>query len=300
MKKYVFYLFLFLPFVSNSQEYVDLFSANYRKSEETSFDNLSENTTVTKFETNITIPIVLNEKYVVITGANFGYNALQLFPDSNYNHLYSTLIKAGLKINHSEHWSGTYVLLPKLASDYVNLSNEDFYLGGAFLLKYKKNKGLNYSLGFYGSTEAFGLFVTPIMGLYYVNSRFEIKLSLPIDADINYRLSNKTRIGFDYVGLGSGYKLTNENIRSYYVQNNSLEISSYLQQNLFHKNVLLRLKIGVSNNGYKVYPIDQKIDLAVSAFKFGDKRTQLNSDLVSSVFFKIESIYRFDISSDKK
>ena len=126
--------------------------------------------------------IVLNKKYAIITGIDFNSNTLQLFPYPNYNHLYSTQLKAGIKITHSEHWSGTYILLPKLASDYINLSSDDLYLGGAIALKYKKNKNLNYSFGCYGSTEAFGLYISPLIGLYYLSpdSRFEMKLSLPV------------------------------------------------------------------------------------------------------------------------
>lgn len=303
MKKQLLYLlFLILPFIGNSQEYIDLFSINYGKSGETSFENLSENTTITTFETNITLPIVLNTKYAVITGINFGSNTLQLFPESNYNHLYSTLLKAGIKINHSEHWSGTYILIPKVASDYINICSEDFYLGGAFVWKYKKNKNFSYSFGFYGSTEAYGLYTTPIIGLYYhsPNSRFEMNLNLPSDGDLNYSLSNKAKIGLDYVGRGSSFKLTTGNIRSTYTENNSLEFSSYLQRSFFNKNVLLRLKMGFSTNQFEVYLIDQKVDLHISVLKFGDKRTQLNTNLSSSVFFKIEGIYRFDIGTNKK
>lgn len=303
MKKQLLYmLFLILPFFGNSQEYIDLFSLNYGKSGKTSFKNLSEHTTITTFETNVTLPIVLNTKYTVITGINFGSNTLQLFPTSNYNHLYSTLLKAGIKINHSEHWSGTYILLPKVASDYINISSEDFYLGGAFVWKYKKNKNLSYSFGFYGSPEAFGLYTTPIIGLYYhsSNSRFEINLNLPSDGDLNYSLSDKTKIGFDYVGRGSSFKLTTGNTRSTYVENNSLEFSSYFQRSSFNNNVLLRLKMGFSTNQFEVYLIDQKLDLKISVIKFGDNRTQLNTDFSSSVFFKIEGIYRFDIGTDKK
>jgi len=303
MKKYLALLLLVsLPFLSFSQEYIDLFSINYGKTGKTTFENLPENTTITTFETDFTFPFVLNKKYVIITGGNHSSNSLQLFPEPNYNHLYSTLLKAGVKITHSEHWSGTYILLPKLASDYINLNKDDFYLGGAFVWEYKKTKNLNYSYGFYGSTEAFGLFITPIFGIYYLSpdSRLEMKLSLPIDGNLNYSLSNNTKIGFDYISRGSSYKLTQENIRSNYVQNNSLELSSYIERSLLDNTVLLRLKMGFSDNRFEVYPIDQKVDLTLSAFKFGDNRTQLNKDLSSSLFFKFENVYRFDLGSDKK
>ena len=129
------------------------------------------------------------------------------------------------------------------------------------------------------------------------NSRFETNLYLPNDADFNYRLSDRNKVGIDFVARGKSFKLTTDGVRSSYAENNSLEFSSYFQNNSLYKNVLIRLKIGFSTNSFEVYPIDQKISFATSLFKFGDNRTQLNSNLSSSPFVKIEAIYRLDITS---
>src|SRR3970040_346828 len=118
-------LFLILPFLCSAQEYIDLFSVNYGKSQEKTFENSSVNTSISTFQTNLTLPVVLNEKYIAITVVNFSSYSLQLFPDSNNNHLYSTNLRAGLSVKHSEHWSGLYLFLPKVASAYINVSSED-------------------------------------------------------------------------------------------------------------------------------------------------------------------------------
>jgi len=126
-------------------------------------------------------------------------------------------------------------------------------------------------------------------------------MTVPFDSDINYALPNKTKIGFNYVDLGTSYKPTNDNIQSNYVQNNSLEFSTYSQRNLFNNNnVILLLKTGVSTNSFEDYPIDQKIDFTVSSSKFGDHRMQQKPDIASSFHFKIESAYRSDLSENKK
>ena len=139
LKKIILILFLLLSHLSFSQQYVDLFSINYGKSATTNYENGSQTTTITNFDANLTLPIELNRKVAIITGIDFSNNIMQLFPDSNFNNLYLTRLKAGININHSEHWSGTYILLPKISSDYVNLSMEDFYIGGVAVLKYKKS-----------------------------------------------------------------------------------------------------------------------------------------------------------------
>ena len=301
-RKIIQLLFLILPFLCSAQEYIDLFSVNYGKSQEKTFENSSVNTSISTFQTNLTLPVVLNEKYIAITGVNFSSYSLQLFPDSNNNHLYSTNLRAGLSVKHSEHWSGLYLFLPKVASDYINVSSEDIYLGGLALLKYKRNENFGYGLGLYGSSEAYGMSVVPIVTFYYhsPNKRFEINAFMPNDADINYSFTDKTRIGVDFLGHGNSYKLTTDNVRSNYVENNSIDFSSYVQRSVFDNKILLRLKLGYSLNDFRVYPIDQKLDLQILALKFGDNRTPLFENKSNTFLLKMEAIYRFDLSKVKK
>jgi hypothetical protein len=301
-RKIIQVLFLILPFLCSAQEYIDLFSVNYGKSQKTTFENSSVNTSISTFQTNLTLPVVLNEKYIAVTGVNFSSYSLQLFPDSNNDHLYSTNLRAGLSVKHSEHWSGLYLFLPKVASDYINVSSEDIYLGGLAVLKYKRNENFGYGLGLYGSSEAYGMSVVPIVTFYYhsPNKRFEINAFMPNDADINYSLTDKTRIGVDFLGHGNSYKLTTDNVRSNYVENNSLDFSSYVQRSILDNKILLRLKLGYSLNEFRVYPIDQKLDLQILALKFGDNRTRLFEDKSNTFLLKMEAIYRFDLSKVKK
>lgn len=301
-KKLIPLLFLVLPFLCSAQEYIDLFSINYGKSQKTTFENSSINTDITAFQTNLILPIVLNEKYIAVTGVNFSNYKLQLFPDSDKNHLYSTNLRAGLTVKHSEHWSGIYLFLPKVASDYINLSSDDIYLGGLALLKYKRNESFGYGLGLYGSSEAYGMSVVPIVTFYYhsPDKRFEINAFMPNDADINYSLTDKTKVGVDFLGHGNSYKLTTDNVRSNYVENNSIDLSTYLQRSVLDKKILLRLKIGYSLNQFRVYPIDEKLDLQILALKFGDNRTLVLENKSNTLLLKLEAIYRFDLNTVKK
>lgn len=247
-------------------------------------------------DVGFTFPVVLNENHALITGADFSRNNLQLFPEAEYTSLYSTNLKLGMASTWSDKWSTTIVLLPKIASDYKNISGDDFYLGGFALLKLKKNENLKYRFGIYASQEAFGLFTTPILGWYYLspNKRFEMDMSLPISADVSYKLGITT-VGMDYFGIGRSYKVHYENLPTLYADLSSLEFAGYLQFNTLEESVLLRAKLGYSSNNYEMYAEGEKMDLGVSAFSFGDDRTQLNPSLNGGIFFKLEAIYRFHI-----
>jgi hypothetical protein len=182
----------------------------------------------------------------------------------------------------------------------VNSTSEDVYFGGVALLKYQKNEHLKYRFGFYASTEAFGVFSTPIIGWYYLspNSKFEMDMSLPIAADINYTFGITT-LGFDYVGIGRSFRIT-EDEANVYADVTELNFATYLQFNALEKSVLLRAKLGYSSSNYEIYPNDEEIDLGLSAFSFGDNRTPLNPEISGGLYMRFEAIYRFDIAEEKE
>ncbi len=298
MKKLLLFLFLF-PFFSISQEYVDIFRIGYGQTFNNNFEDVQKSTHVEFFDAGLTLPVVLNENQALITGADISINKVQLFPDAKFSTLYSTNLKLGLASTWSEKWSTTLVLLPKIASDYKNISGKDFYLGGFALLKLKRNKNLKYRFGLYASQEAFGLFTTPILGWYYLspNERFEMDMSLPISADLSYKFG-ATTVGMDYFGIGRSYRIHYQNTPTLYADLSSLEFAGYLQFNALKETVLLRAKAGYSSNNYEVYAQGDRMDLGVSAFSFGDDRTQLNPSLNGGFFLKFETIYRFHIKKD--
>ncbi|OAB80117.1 DUF6268 family outer membrane beta-barrel protein [Cochleicola gelatinilyticus] len=293
---------ILLVFVSCSafcQNYVDLLKVGYGQTFNNDYVNTVGSTNVSSLDIDLTVPIVLSEKNAFITGVAFSTNHLELAPNTSATTLYSTILKLGLATTFNDTWSSTLVLLPKIASDYNAIKGDDFYFGGLGLLKYQKNEHLKYRFGLYATTEAFGFFTTPIIGWYYLskNNKFEMDMSLPIAADVNYTFG-KTTVGVDYYGIGRSFRLYDETDTSErYVDLSSLEFSSYIQLNLLEKTVLLRGKIGYSSNNYEVYSNAEKIDLGVSAFSFGDDRTQLNPDVSGGFFAKIEAIYRFNLPS---
>lgn len=289
-------LTFFSPFFGSGQEYVDLFKIGYGQSLKNEFKDVEGSTKINSFKTGFTLPIPLYENHAFITGSDFGFNRLQLFPEAAFTSLYSTSLTLGLASTWSVKWSTTLVLLPKIASDYKAISNEDLFIGGIAILKYKKSENFLYRFGIYASQEAFGVFSTPILGLYYLspNRKFEMDLSLPIKGDISYNLG-ATTIGIDYFGISRSFNLHTDNTPATYVELSATEFATYLQFNVFNESVLLRTKVGYSSDDYQVYAMDDKIDLAISAFSFGDDRTQLNPSLGGSVFVRLEMIYRYDL-----
>ena len=293
MKQLIFCL-VFLPITLIAQEYVDVFKFGYSYSDQAKFKDTNENTSINAFNAAVTLPIELSSKHVFLTGVDFSSHNLWLSPEYNQSTtLYNTIVKVGLATTFTEKWSTTLVLLPKIASDYKIISGDDFNFGIYAIAKLKKNEHFKFRFGLYASTELFGIFATPIIGAYYLspNKHFEIDASLPITAAINYHFESVT-VGFDYFAIGRSYNISQETSTPVYVDQRPIEASTYIQFGLAENSILLRAKLGYSSNTNEVYAQGDQLNYRISAFSFGDNRTQLNSDILGSVFLKFEAIYR--------
>ena len=290
-------LILLFPFLCLSQEYVDIFKINYGNSINTNFEDTNSQTTITNFEAKTTLPIVINNHHIFITGIDYSSHHLQLFPEENFNTLYSTTLKLGWTYKYSNHSQSTFIFLPKWASEYKKFSINDMYWGMYFMARFKRDERFNIRIGAYASTEAFGLFTTPILGFYYLspNEKFEIDASLPITANLNYAI-HTSKVGIDFFALGRSYKIANHN----YVEQNPIEIATFYQIPLFNSGFWLKAKVGYATNSFKVYDQNDTLNFKVSAFNFGDDRTQLNTSLKGSPFIRVEAFYRFTISKSKE
>ncbi|WP_255350051.1 DUF6268 family outer membrane beta-barrel protein [Mangrovimonas sp. TPBH4] len=298
--KNFWFLLIWLPSFFCAQNYVDVLQVRYAYTPHSNFENTPNHTDVNSFETVATVPFPINESTAIIAGANFTYNNLKLFPNDSYYHLYNTTLRLGINTKLSETWQGTFIALPKIASDYQNISSDDFYLGGLAIFKNQRKSNLFFRYGLYLSQEAFGVTTTPILGLYYLsnNKLFEVDLAIPLSANINYALPH-FKLGVDYLGIERSYHLHSPEQISRYVEQNRLEFAGYIEFNTFNKQVLLRSKLGYATNRHAVFDDDDTIGLKVIDFRIDDKRTQLNPKLKGSLFFKIEAIYRFHLNSQQ-
>lgn len=312
MKRLILLLF-FIPAVLTSQNYIDLFKIAYSQNFNNEFEDTQSTTDIHSIDVDLTIPFVINDDNAIVTGVLYSQNNLSLAPGfhgdeapfygllSEKTTLYNTILKLGLATNFNEKWSGTFVVLPKLASDYQDISGEDFYVGGAAILKFQKNENLKYRFGVYAMQQAFGLFTTPLLGFYYLSpdEKLEMNVMLPISVNVNYRLGDTRKVGFDYYAIGRSFDIHMENGLYRYVDYVALEFTGYVEQGFMDNSILLRLKGGYVANSAEVYAKDDQIDFRVSAFDFGDERTQLSPDLSDSLFAKLEAVYRFDLSKQE-
>lgn len=293
------FILLFSTKILYAQNYVDILKINGNLTSLNNFDSSTASTNIKELGADLTYPIKINDSNTVLTGLIYEQIQTKLFENQNEKIFSSICLKAGLNKKFSEAWSGTFVLLPKIASDFGSLGAKDFQLGAIALMKYRKSDNLNYKFGLYYNSELFGPFFVPMFGLYYLSpdKKLETNLMLPLQADVNYKLISLINIGFNFNGQIRSYHLSNITpvYNSSYVSKSTNEFYTYLKFN-FGKSLSLHTKAGHSlARRYRVYDENDKITFGLPATFIGGHRKQLNTDFSDGLLFQFILLYRFNL-----
>lgn len=294
MKSKLILIVMLLSTISTySQEYIDLIKFHYSPTPKNSFVDTTGKAPLSEMGLDLTLPLKINDSLAIITGVFWENITTQLAPKTENITISTFNLRVGINKKHSEKWSGTYLLLPKISSDLKDVNKNHFQLGLLGLLKRSYSAKKSYSLGLYYNQELFGPFFVPLLGIYRKTEKWEINFTLPIWADVNYSINNKISTGATFSAFVRSYYLGEYD--SYLVKKNN-ELFGYVQYKLT-KNILLQAKVGHSiGRSFRAYPEDEKVDVGVSAFRFGDDREQLNPDFKDGLVFNFRMIYRFDLS----
>lgn len=299
LAKKILFIFLVCVFSSETiaQEYIDLIKLNLANGTASTFENSIQNTTLQAISGDLTFPIVINNSTTILTGVSFDSFRASFDPGRTEESIYGITLKLGLNLKHNDKWSGTYMLLPKLASDLENVSQRDWQLGGIVLMKYTKSDHFNYKFGLYVNNELFSPFAVPIFGFYYLNpsEKFEAKVLAPLALDLNYSFTKNLRLGLNFNGQIRSYNINTpvDNESDRYLVKSANDLFTYFQYGM-KNGVNFQVGIGRSiGRSYRIY--NEKISFGIPLVKFGDDRTQLNSDFSDSWLFKASIFYRLDI-----
>jgi hypothetical protein len=274
-----------------AQDFVDLAKLNYTSTQLGNAASTAK-TSVNSINFELTLPKVINEKKKLIFGIGFENTELRL-SDFKKN-LTGIRLNVGAKLQHSTKWAGTYILLPKIASDFKQMTNRDLQVGALTIFDYQLNETVKLKFGAYASTENFGTTLTPVVGLWHrsKNQKFYINANLPMRIDVNYLLINKLNIGFE----GTTSIKTYRTIASTYTEEKSVRLAMYLSYGFLGKRLLLRGKFGFDTTDYGVYSSTDKTGFQIMAFPIsGYKRNRLNPEFLPNYYLGADLIFRLDL-----
>ena len=300
MKKFFLLMtILICRFCVFSQNYIDLLKVNASTTTSNTFDGSQSKSKLNEILVDLTIPIKINNKLSVLSGLIYENIQTKLFAEKKIIHFGSTTIKVGISKELNENLTLTAVLLPKIASDYDSIEDEDFQLGTIALFRIKKHENKNYKLGLYANSDLFGPFFVPILGMYYLSpsKKFETNILLPLQVDANYKILPFLNIGVNFNGQIRSYHLSDviASNKSTYVAKSTNELYGYLRFNLT-KSISIQTKIGQSfGRTYEVYDKNDKVSFGLPAIFIGDKRQQLNTNFSNGLIFQTVLLYRLNL-----
>lgn len=279
--------------VAHAQNYLDIARLNVSN---TTLEDLEQTheTNITNVNLEFLLPTPINDKTILITGLTAENSSLQLNSGLSRENLIMTRINLGAKVYHSKKWTGTYLLLPKVASNLgAEIASQDFQIGAIALLEYRHKNRFRTKYGLYSSSEEFGTIITPLLGVYYrtPNNKFYIDAAFPIRMEANYNLTKKFSVGAD---LRTSIKSYNLGLSDQYVQEESIRGGLYLSYSM--DKFIIRAKAGLDTTDYGLYNSGDRVGAQVLTIALnGDDRARLNNEFDSSLFFGFDMIYRLDL-----
>ena len=292
-------LFL-IGYTIQAQNYVDILHSEYTATPQSTFENSDSTTDLQKLNVNLTVPLKLKNGNAILTGLVYDRVDTRLWEHTDNMPVSSYILKLGMNIKHSDKWSTTALLLPKLASRFEeDISSQDFQFGALVLAKMKKNEHMTYKFGAYMNGDKFGPFLVPLLGFYYKKEKLEMDVIVPSYVKINYSITPKLTAGVNWRATVKSYNLNGPTINlpanvlfPLYMHHLSNEVAAHIGYEPI-KGVILRGMAGVSlGRSFRVYENGDKIDFGLSLFRFGDDRVPLNPDFDNGLFYRAELAYR--------
>ncbi len=298
MKKNIF-LLAFILFISilQAQDYLDIAKVSYGNVTLGNVDNDIE-TDVSNVNAEVYFPVPIASDIVLISGFTYENTRLSLNNSISRTNLIMTRLNVGAKIDHGNKWSGTYVALPKFASDFNGLGANDFQMGGLALLEKKYSSSYSFKFGTYISSENFGTTITPLIGVWYKSKskKFYINATLPIRADANYSLTDHFSIGANLLSSIKSYHISSPASRGFYVQEESVRFSAFAAYGFLDDSLIVRGRVGLDTTDYGLYAQGDEVGVQILTFQVGgDDRTRLNSEFEAAPFVGVDLIFRIDI-----
>ena len=299
MKLSIASILLLLIFISaRAQQSIDLFTISGRYAMPRAYDHTySGKATETGALVNIKLPIVFSEKTIWYNDLLYSPAVItnnETMPEGIANPIvvHGFILQTGLVKKLANNTALQILLVPRFMTDFADVNRKNWQLGGIVLFEKRYHDNLMMRFGMLYNQERFGPILTPLVHLDW---QFAPKWSfvglLPIYAKINYQANENTVVGLSYFGLTTTYRLGNIAYRDDYIERFSIDMALFLRQRLFG-NVHLEGRVGHTiDRQYEQYAEDQKLDLRIILFDFGDNRVAKNVDFKDGMFANLRLVY---------
>ena len=250
---------------------------------------------------NLVVPIKFSEKTIWYNSVNYLYFHVTNDEDmpidiANPINLHGIILRTGLYQKFSKDRAIQIFFSPRLMSDFNNIDNNHFQFGGMVMYEKKYSSKLEIGFGALYNQEFFGPYITPLINLnYQLSNRWSIVGLLPVYVKVKYKINDKLSTGISHFGLTSSYRLGELEYNGDYIERNSIDETLFARYHLT-KNIHIEGRFGYAfERSYTQYEANQKVDLSIPLFDFGDDRTQKNISFHDGWIFNLRLVYNISI-----
>lgn len=301
MKLIVFILFfLFWTFPVLAQPYVNIIQLGYSLQPGYGLQDFSQKTYFRESNLELNVPLLLKNEDVILLNLSgrevqiekveaSNLTTSEAFPEAPYQTLTGRL---GYRKQWSEKLSSTVLLQYRRSGSLpLGVSNATQW-GGIGIMETQKSERLSLRFGAYFNQEFFGPLLVPLIGFdFQLSDKWYAFANLPITGTVYHILNQKVHLGLTYVGVISSFRLS-PNTSNDYLHYSSTDVTLYGDVYLSHQ-IVLQGRFGRAvGRYYRQYATDHKVDLMLSAFRFGDDRNQLNLEVEDGWIAELRLIFR--------
>jgi hypothetical protein len=117
----------------------------------------------------------------------------------------------------NEKWKTAFVFIPRINSDFKNISSQDYQLGGAVVAVYEKKENLKYKFGLYYNSEFFGPFFMPLLGIdWNVNERINLFGVLPGNLTLECKINPSFYYGINFKSITNSYHFISSSLYNFH------------------------------------------------------------------------------------
>jgi len=187
--------------------------------------------------------------------------------------------------------------VPRFMTDFENVNGKNWQFGAIGLYEKRYHEKLMMRFGLLYNQELFGPILTPLVHIdWQFAPKWSIVGMLPIYAKINYHASENLTMGFSHFGLTTTYRLGNIAYENDYIERSSIDLTLFLRQRIVG-NIHIEGRFGYAlSRKYEQYAEDQKLDLRIIIFNFGDNRIVKNTGFNDGLIANIRVVYNLPLT----
>lgn len=284
-----------------AQDYVDLLTTGIMHAPANKQKILPHKVDMTETFTNIKVPLVQKNKDVLILGANFSSLSFHgNYDPTHSNMFYTATLPLGYNKRWNERFQTTLLALPKISSDFKDVSSKDLQLGAVLLLTFAKRENLKYKFGAYYNQEFFGPLILPLVGIdWQPNDKWSLFGNLPINLTLNRKLNDRFASGLFFQAINMSYRLS-KRYQHQYLQKYSIELSAYLDYYIT-PSLALTAKAGHTLGRTLEFYNEGERHKARSIFmSFGERGLPLNDQILDGAILELRLSYRVSLKKKKQ